>query len=242
MKLFLSYRRADSQATAVRMAQFLEQVPAVKELFLDVADIDPGEDFEQRIRGTLAAASHVFVLIGNAWLGPSAGRPRIFDDADLVRLELQLALRSGLRVVPVLIDDARMPSAQQLPAELRALTTLNAFALRSTHFERDMDELLESLLGRKRRGSRWRGAKPGPLGIAARAGGGLAVGAVLLIGAGLLNRLLSDDCYDLVCRLKTSLGIGADADALGLLWLIVCVVLGVSMLLPFLPRWLARRR
>ena len=70
MKVFLSYRRADSQATAGRMAQFLDAIPAVAEVFLDVDGISPGENFERRIQQTLAQVSHVFVLgQQGAWLG-----------------------------------------------------------------------------------------------------------------------------------------------------------------------------
>jgi hypothetical protein len=40
MKVFLSYRRADSRATAMSVAQFLGRVPAVDYVFLDVDDIE----------------------------------------------------------------------------------------------------------------------------------------------------------------------------------------------------------
>jgi hypothetical protein len=245
MKVFLSYRRVDSQATAGRMAQFLDAVPAVEELFLDVDDIEPGENFEQKIHRTLAKASHVFVLIGPQWRGP-AGAPeqaRIFDADDVVRQETGLALRSRLKLVPILIDDARMPGSNELPEDLKDLAKINAFALRTSHFDEDMDNLLDVLVGhRKGRGSRWRLAPLTPRSIALRALAGLAAGGILLVCLGLANRYLSSDCYDLTCTLKLSLGIADETDAEGLMWLLAIGMLALSALVPFMPRLRRRRR
>jgi hypothetical protein len=47
MKIFLSYRRADSQATAGRIAQFLESISIIDSVFLDVDGIEICENFEQ---------------------------------------------------------------------------------------------------------------------------------------------------------------------------------------------------
>jgi len=242
MQVFISYRRADSQVMAGRIAQFLDAVPAVDRVFLDVDDIAPGEDFERRIQERLRHASHVFVLVGRAWPGPAGadGRPRVFSADDVVRAEVRLALAStaaGKRVVPILLDDARMPSAADLPDDLKSLSRLNAFVLRSARFDDDMDALLDVLIGGKEgRGSRWRLAPLTARAIVLRALGGLAGGGVLLLLAALANRVLSDDCYDVVCRLRRSLGLGSDADALGVLWILALGVLAVAMLVPFMAR------
>ena len=148
MKVFLSYRRADSQATAGRMAQFLDAIPAVEEVFLDVDGISPGENFESRIGQTLAQVSHVFVLIGPQWAGPAGAgsKTRLFDADDMVRREVQLALASQVRLVPLLLDDTRMPRPAELPPELKALASINAFSLRTAHFDEDMDAKRGQLL------------------------------------------------------------------------------------------------
>jgi len=245
MKVFLSYRRADSLVTAGRMAQFLDDVRAIEEVFLDIDSIGVGENFEQKIRDTLTKASHVFVLMGSEWHGPAgnSGRARIFDADDMVSQELRIALRSKVIIVPILVDDARMPRATELPDELRELPKITAFALRTTHFEEDMDNLLDVLLGqRKGRGSRWHLARLTPAGIAVRVLMGFLVGGAVLLGVGLANRFLANDCYDLTCTLKKSLGIDSDADARGLLSALVLGVLALSCVAPFLPRLLRRRQ
>jgi hypothetical protein len=245
MKVFLSYRRADSQATAGRMAQFLDAIPAVDEVFLDVDGISPGENFDSRIQHTLAQVSHVFVLIGPQWAGPSGagGRTRLFDDDDMVRREVRLALASRARLVPLLLDDARMPRAAELPPDLKALSSINAFSLRTAHFDEDMDDLLDALLGNKQgRGSRWRQAPLTLAGAAWRLAAGLAAGAAVMVGAGLANRWADNRCYDLACTLQASLGIADPADALGLLWIVGVAVLGAGAAAPFVLRWWRGRR
>ena len=245
MKVFISYRRADTQATAGRMAQFLDGIGAVDEVFLDVDDIGVGEDFERRIERTLARASHVFLLIGPGWAGPAgaSGRPRLFDADDVVRRETALALCGKPKLVPILVDEARMPRAGELPDDLKELPGVNAFSLRTAHFDGDMDDLLDVLLGKRAgRGSRWRLAPLTPAGIALRALAGLAAGAALLLALGVANRTLDNGCYDLACTIGKGLGLKSDADALGLLWLSAIGVLALAALAPFLWRWLRQRR
>lgn len=245
MKVFLSYRRADSQVSAGRMAQFLDAIPAVDAVFLDVDGIAPGENFETKIQDTLAQVSHVFLLIGTQWAGPigASGRSRIFDDDDMVRRETRLALASKAKVVPILVDEAHMPRPGDIPADLKALPSINAFALRTAHFDEDMDDLLDALLGHKQgRGSRWREAPLTVAGVAWRAAAGLLGGVALMVGLGLANRLADNGCYDLVCTLQAAFGLSDSADALALLWLAGIATLALGGLAPFLARWLRHRR
>jgi hypothetical protein len=245
IRVFLSYRRADSQVTAGRMAQFLDALPAVDKVFLDVDDISPGENFDSKIQHTLAQVSHVFVLIGPQWAGAvgAGGRTRLFDDDDMVRREVRLALASRAKLVPLLLDDARMARPDDLPPDLKALSSINAFSLRTAHFDEDMDDLLDALLSKKKgRGSRWRQAPLTPAGAAWRLAAGLAAGVALMVGAGLANRAADNGCYDLVCTLQATLHIADPADALGLLWVVGVAVLALGAAVPFVLRWWRGRR
>jgi len=59
---------------------------------------------------------------------------------------------------------------------------------------------------------------------------------------GVANRYLSNDCYDLTCTLKVSLGIADETDARGLLWLLAIGTLALGVFVPFIPRLTSRRR
>jgi hypothetical protein len=244
MKIFLSYRRADSQATAGRIAQFLESIPFIDDVFLDVDGIEIGENFEQKIQVTLAKSTHVFLLIGSQWKGPvdSQSPPRIFDPDDIVRQETRMALNSKAKVIPILLDAANMPHPSELPDDLMILSKINAFSLRNAHFNQDMDELLDNLVGgKKRRGSRWRQTPLTLAGIALRAITGLAFGAAILIGLGIANRFANNGCVDLVCTLQKAFDI-VESNALGLMWVIIIVVLSLCAFAPFVPRVFNRKR
>ena len=59
----------------------------------------------------------VFVPIGRHWLGgPERGQRLIDQHNDFVRLEIAAALKRGIRVIPILLPGAVMPTAEELPA------------------------------------------------------------------------------------------------------------------------------
>lgn len=145
MKLFISYRRSDSEHFAGRLAERLKPVRGITGLFFDIDSIAVGEDFVRRINAALDQCAAVLVLIGAHWLDGG----RLFDEKDFVRLEIRAALTRESRVVPVLLDDARMPAPDALPQDLRALTRLNAVQVRHSAFDRDVRHLIDAVLQRK---------------------------------------------------------------------------------------------
>ncbi|NBC21211.1 MAG: TIR domain-containing protein [Alphaproteobacteria bacterium] len=248
MRLFISYRRADTQTVARSMKTFLDQIPRIDEVFLDFDEIGIGEDFEAAIRSSLAKSSHCLVLIGKDYLGASTGPQgdtRIFDPQDFVRREAVLALESDARVIPVLVDGAPMPSADGLPEELKHLPKLNAFQLRTSHFNADMDDLLDVVFGQKKgRGSRWRRPKLTFAGALLRASLGFVAGLGLLIALGILSDIMAraggGGCGSLACRMQQVFGFEHQEDALGAVMLFAAMVLGLGAFLPFLPRILRK--
>jgi hypothetical protein len=88
------------------------------ELFFDTASIDSGEDFPPRLIDEIACAAVVLVLIGPGWLDEIHRRARL-DEVDFVRREVEQALQrrtqgQALRVIPVLMGGAAMPSVAAL--------------------------------------------------------------------------------------------------------------------------------
>ncbi|MEK8052751.1 toll/interleukin-1 receptor domain-containing protein [Ideonella sp. DXS22W] len=234
MKLFISYRRADTQAVALLVERYFSDTPGVESVFLDVEDIDAAQRFGQRIRDALAQASHVIVLMGRQWRGPrTAPEPaRITQADDMVRLEVAQALRSGATVVPLLVDGAAMPRPADLPEDLRGLTERSAFDLRTARFQDDMDALLRQLTGRTTRAL---SVPLSPGAIARRAAAGSLVGAALLLATAVAYLLWDGrPCDGLACALQQAFGLGSEADGLGLLAVLAGAVLLLSALAPVL--------
>jgi hypothetical protein len=152
-RVFISYRRDDAAGYAGRVEEALERRLGRGSVFRDVLDIAPGEDFVSAIRARLSGAHSVLVLIGPRWAGgDTAGRRRIDDAQDFVRLEVALALDSVARVVPVLLPGASMPGEQSLPEALKPLARRNAMSLSDAHWDADIERLIGSLglAGRRR--------------------------------------------------------------------------------------------
>jgi hypothetical protein len=141
--IYISYRRDDAAHAAGRIAEELENEFGTERVFLDVDSIMPGEDFVDTMRKGLSQASVVLVLIGSSWLSStdSAGARRIDNPDDFIRLELESALSRGQRLLPVLLDDATMPSTEDLPHSLAGLVRRNAVSISTQRFSSDMRRL-----------------------------------------------------------------------------------------------------
>ena len=89
----------------------------------------------------------LLALIGPHWLGATneKGERRLAADRDYVRIEIAAALKRDIPVIPVLIDGARLPSEEELPEELAALSRRHALELRHTRFAADADAIVGSL-------------------------------------------------------------------------------------------------
>lgn len=147
--LFISYRREDTAGYAGRLFDRLRLHVGPEQVFMDVAAIAPGLDFELEIDKAIAACDTVLVVIGRHWFGAIGGdRHRLDDPKDFVRLEVAAAIRRGARVVPVLVGGAPIPDPARLPDELKPLTRRQAVTLSDEHWDSSVADLLRSLDGR----------------------------------------------------------------------------------------------
>lgn len=154
-KVFISYRREDSEGFARSLFQSLVGRFGKEYVFMDVEAIGLGMDFVDAIDSSLADCGALLVLIGKDWVGctDAQGRRRLEKEDDFVRTELAKAIERNVRVIPILVKGARMPKADELPEELRSLTRRQALELRHERWDHDVDHLataLEQALGLQR--------------------------------------------------------------------------------------------
>ena len=146
--IFLSYRRQDTADDAQRIYERLAAQFGDELVFLDVEDIPLGVDFVDSITKALAGAAYVLIAIGPKWLllTDESGARRLDDSDDMVRFEIETALKGNKKVVPMLIGGARMPRKDDLPKEIAALVSRNGLAIRpDPDFEADVGELMSGL-------------------------------------------------------------------------------------------------
>lgn len=144
--LFMSYRRSDQIALTGRVYDRLVQKFGSEQVFKDVEDIPAGSDFRKVLEQALTKADIVLAMIGPGWLNAadSQGRRRLDNPDDFVRLEIATALkRDDVLVIPVLLDNAKMPVANHLPADLKELAYRNGVVVRNDpDFGSDIKELI----------------------------------------------------------------------------------------------------
>ncbi len=145
--IFISYRRDETKDVAGRLYDRLTTIFGKDKVFRDIYTIPAGADFPSRIEEAVASAKVVVALIGNRWttIEDSQNRRRIDNPADWVRLEVASALEHGTWIVPVLVDDAKMPRETELPDPLRKLARHQAIELSDRHFDTDVEKLIEVL-------------------------------------------------------------------------------------------------
>lgn len=147
--IFISYRQADAKAWAISLRDDLAAFFGDDQVFLDKDALHAGNWHEQ-IQDALNLCKVVLVVIGPRWLtiADEQNRSRIQLDDDVHHQEVALALsRSDLTVIPVLVDDAPMPRAEQLPPDLQKLSEQQARKIGDTQAHRKVDlaELLKDI-------------------------------------------------------------------------------------------------
>jgi hypothetical protein len=147
IRIFVSYRRADSAAATGRIVDRLVARYGAASVFMDVDSMPYGVPVREHIRGAIEHVELCLAVIGAQWSGASAnGSHRIADPEDFVRLEIEIAIGLGLPIIPVLVDGAAMPSRGQLPGTLEALASLNAASVANGRdFHVHVDRLIQAI-------------------------------------------------------------------------------------------------
>jgi hypothetical protein len=108
----------------------------------------------EAISGTntsLIKSQALIVVIGQRWgscFRQSAGwfSWRAARTIDYVRIEIELALDHNVRVIPLLVDGASMPSESQMPAKIAQICYYQAAPIRAgLDFRADMARVLEAI-------------------------------------------------------------------------------------------------
>ncbi len=145
--IFVNYRQQDSRADAGRIYDRLSKHFGNEHVFMDIDDIQPGENYIQILDYTLARCSVMLVIIGANWVNMrnDAGQLRLNDEYDFVRMEIISALERNIIVIPVLVGHAAMPRSAELPPELAILCQRQALEISDLRFHMDVDRLIAEL-------------------------------------------------------------------------------------------------
>ncbi|MCC6615375.1 MAG: peptidoglycan DD-metalloendopeptidase family protein [Anaerolineae bacterium] len=182
-RIFISYRRADSEAITGRIYDHLVQALGQEQVFQDVESIPAGVNFKDYLQTTVSACDILLVVIGKQWLTVTdeEGHRRLDQPNDFVAIEVEAGLkRSDMRVIPLLVDGASMPGADDLPPRLSELHFRNAMRIRhNPDFNPDMDKLIQQLTGESSSRRSLRRLAPLALGLAVVVAGAIVLPTLL---------------------------------------------------------------
>jgi hypothetical protein len=130
-QIFLNYRRSNAEWRADRLYDALADEFGEEQVFKDTDTIAAGTEYALVIQQALTRTDVVVALIGPAWsdIRDAGGGRRLDDPSDLVRHELEVALERRVPILPVLVNEATMPVADELPERLRGLAAKQALTL-----------------------------------------------------------------------------------------------------------------
>lgn len=148
LTVFISYRRDDSQDVVGRIYDKLVAAFSPEQVIRDIDSLIIGRPFPDALNDAVSQSEVVLVIIGKNWLtaSDSDGARRLDDAGDFVRMEIERALAAGKHVVPVLVSNASMPLAKDLPETIRSLVNQHGINVRpDPDFHGDMDRLIRQL-------------------------------------------------------------------------------------------------
>jgi len=101
VKIFINYRRDDTEQFADSLYKELSRTFGKESVFIDIHDIPPGSNFPNDLRVGIETATVVLVLIGSKW-------EQIIDERqgkeDYVVEEIEIALQLKKQIIPLRIS------------------------------------------------------------------------------------------------------------------------------------------
>jgi anti-anti-sigma factor len=143
MKLFLSYRRGDNPHATDRLVDRLVGEFGRENVFYDIDSIPIGVNWRTRITDNVSQCDVFIEVVGDNWLEELRQREATND---MVRFEIQTALKRGVPIVPVQVSHAAFPAREALPGDIADFADWNGLQLRpGLDFQTDMRRLIDRL-------------------------------------------------------------------------------------------------
>jgi len=140
-KIFISYRRDDSQAQSELVYQALIERFGPSAIFMDSNAIEPGSKWPDRIKQSLSDAHLVLAVIisPGKWMGVDidTGERRIDDNDDWVHQELATSFEARKHLLPILLKTGEIPKKKILPDSIHALPEMQSLKLDFANWSND---------------------------------------------------------------------------------------------------------
>ena len=139
--VFINYRHQDTAWAANALFGVLSDTIGSSKVFLDSRSIALGDVFPRTLLDGVRKCAVFVVFVGLHW-----SYDRLTDSGDWVRVEILAAEAAGKRIIPVLVDEARLEK-RLLPPKLKFLADLQHAVIRHESFDRDLAALVTKIEG-----------------------------------------------------------------------------------------------
>ena len=147
LRIFMSYRRRDARGYAGWLRYCLAPKYGEGNIFRDIEKIGGGQDFMDRIDRSIRNCHVVMVLMADEWsdISHKGGGRRLDDEDDPVRMEVEAAFKHRRQIMPILVEGAPMPKADELSSSIAGLTRLHALPLTDARWDDDVARITSRL-------------------------------------------------------------------------------------------------
>ena len=151
-KVFINFRGRDQAGYAALLDRELTEQFGAGSVFLSSRSILPGDDFETEIVGNLKQCTVLLAIVGPEWLAWVEKVNAAKEDwdtydrtVDWVHREIAEAFAAGLRVIPILVEGALMPNAEELPKDIAAMSRCQYLRLHHRNVPHDLARIVEEV-------------------------------------------------------------------------------------------------
>jgi hypothetical protein len=146
-KIFLCYRREDTEGFARGIYESLAGRYGREQVFRDIDSTPPGVKFSAWIEARVGQCDVMIVLIGKGWLSAKnrTGERRLDLPNDWVRQEIKTALERDIPILPVQVQGALMPSEDELPSSIADLAGFQSAEVTDRRWDYDLGQLIEAI-------------------------------------------------------------------------------------------------
>jgi TIR domain len=129
--IFISYRGSDENWATELVYKSMKDAFGADAVFKAGYSLQAGEEFPATLRSEAASCPVMLACIGPGWLTATApdGSRRLDSPDDWVREEIAISLRSGNRLVPLLLgnrNEVQVPKPDRVPAAIRPMVERQA--------------------------------------------------------------------------------------------------------------------
>jgi len=141
--VFISYRNDNGPEVVGAIHGELVKRFGRDNVFRSFDSTQAGDRYPAVLLSALEGADALVAVIGPGWLAADeSGTPLIEQTGDWVRVEVAMALRAGVPIVPVLLAGATPPAEEDLPADVRRLVDSQALVVRDQGLDVDLRGLV----------------------------------------------------------------------------------------------------